>query len=40
MRDVRTIGHYGMGHTEYSISTPTQLDEVKALIKRAYNATR
>jgi|AntDryMetagUQ889_1029465.scaffolds.fasta_scaffold01243_2 predicted transport protein len=40
MRDVRTIGHYGMGETEYSLSTPAQLDEVKALIKRAYNEKR
>lgn len=40
MRDVRTIGHYGMGDTEYSLSTPAQLDEVKALMKRAYNEKR
>jgi len=40
MRDVRAIGQHGMGDTEYSISAPTQLDEVKALIKSAYNAAR
>lgn len=39
MRDVREIGHQGMGDTEYSLRTPAQLDEAKALIKRAYEQT-
>jgi predicted transport protein/predicted type IV restriction endonuclease len=37
MRDVREIGHYGMGDTEYSLHAPGQLDEAKALIKAAYD---
>jgi predicted type IV restriction endonuclease/predicted transport protein len=37
MRDVREIGHYGMGDTEYSLRAPTQLDEAKALIKSAHD---
>jgi predicted transport protein len=36
MRDVREIGHYGMGDTEYVLTSAEQLDEVKALVKRAY----
>jgi len=36
MRDVRTIGHYGMGDTEYVLTSTDQLDEVKALVKQAY----
>lgn len=39
MRDVREIGHYGMGDTEYSLRTPAQLDEAKALTKSAYDNT-
>ena len=40
MRDVTEIGHYGMGDTEYSLREAEQLDEVKALIKQAYEETR
>jgi predicted transport protein len=40
MRDVREIGHFGMGATEYSLRAPNQLDEVKGLITRAYEQTR
>lgn len=36
MRDVREIGHFGMGDTEYSLRTPSQLGEVKALLPKAY----
>jgi predicted transport protein len=36
MRDVKEIGHYGMGDTEYVLTTADQLDETKALIKQAY----
>ncbi len=40
MRDVREIGHFGMGDTEYSLRNPSQLDEAKALIKQAYEKTK
>lgn len=40
MRDVREIGHFGMGDTEYSHRSPGQLDEVKGLIKQAYELSR
>ena len=39
MRDVREIGHYGMGETEYSLRAPAQLDEAKALISSAHDKT-
>jgi predicted transport protein len=39
MRDVREIGHYGMGDTEYSLRARAQLDEAKALIKQGYERT-
>jgi predicted transport protein len=38
MRDVSNIGHYGMGDTEYSLRTVDQLEEVRALVKIAYDA--
>ncbi len=38
MRDVTNIGHFGMGDTEYSLTTTGQLDEVQQLIKAAYEA--
>ena len=38
MRDARSIGHFGMGDTEYSIRNVDQLDELKALIQKAYDA--
>ncbi len=37
MRNVREIGHYGMGDTEYSLRVPAQLDEAKALIQSAHD---
>jgi predicted transport protein len=40
MRDVRKIGHYGLGDTEYSLREPRQLETVKGLIKQAYIRTR
>ena len=40
MRDVREIGHFGMGDAEYSLRNPGQLDEAKALIKQAYEKTK
>lgn len=36
MRDVRNIGHYGMGDTEYSLRETSQLTEIKTLIEKAY----
>ena len=39
MRDVREIGTYGLGDSEFSLREPGQLDEVKSLIKTAYEAT-
>jgi predicted transport protein len=36
MRDVREIGHFGMGDTEYSVRQATHLDDAKALIRNAY----
>ncbi len=39
MRDVREIGHYGMGDTEYSLRATGQLDEARALTKQAYEGT-
>jgi len=36
-RDVTSVGHYGTGDTEFTISTEAQLDEVKPFIQTAYN---
>jgi predicted transport protein len=36
MRDVRDIGHFGMGDTEFSLRTPSQVDETKNLIRQAH----
>jgi len=36
MRDVRNIGHFGMGDTEYSLRSPEELNAAKAMIKEAY----
>ncbi len=38
MRDVRKVGHFGMGDTEYSLRTVDQLDEVKTLIRTSYTS--
>jgi predicted transport protein len=38
IRDVRKIGHYGMGDTEYSLRTVDQLDELRSLIQLACDA--
>jgi predicted transport protein/predicted type IV restriction endonuclease len=38
MRNVRSIGHFGMGDTEYSLRNVDQFDELKALIQAAYDA--
>lgn len=35
-RDVRSIGHHGVGDLEVRITTPAQLEAVYALIQRAY----
>lgn len=40
MRDVRKIGHFGMGDLEYSLTNPEQLPEVRDLIRAAYAHTR
>lgn len=37
MRDVREVGHFGMGHVEYSIRADADLAEIKDLIRQAYN---
>jgi hypothetical protein len=39
MRDVREIGHFGMGDTEFSLRESLQLDELKNLVKQAYRGT-
>jgi predicted transport protein len=39
MRDVKNIGQFGMGNTEYSVKQATDLDGARALIKKAYAAT-
>ena len=39
MRDVRNIGHYGRGDTEYSLRTSSQIDDAKTLVKQAYERT-
>ena len=36
MRDVREIGHYGMGDVEYSLRRSENVDEARQLIKLAY----
>ena len=36
-RDVTNVGHYGTGDTEFTISTESELEEVKPFIKLAYN---
>ncbi len=37
MRDVRQVGHFGMGDVEYSIRPDADLNEVKDLIRQAYS---
>ncbi|WP_141401347.1 DUF5655 domain-containing protein [Ornithinimicrobium cerasi] len=37
MRDVRKIGHFGMGDLEYSLTEPAQLAEVRQLVQAAYD---
>jgi predicted transport protein len=37
MRDVRKIGHFGMGDLEYSLTDPAQLSEVRQLVQAAYD---
>lgn len=39
MRDVREIGHFGMGDTEYSLTKDDQLGELRNLIHQAYERT-
>jgi predicted transport protein len=39
MRDVRTIGHFGMGATEYSVRQAEDLDGARAAARLAYEAT-
>jgi predicted transport protein len=39
MRDVRTIGHFGMGDTEYSVRQAEHLDGARAAARLAYEAT-
>lgn len=37
MRDVREIGHCGMGDVEYSLRRAENVDETRQLIKLAYD---
>lgn len=37
MRDVTSIGHFGMGDTEYSLASEDQLDELRERIQAAYD---
>jgi len=39
MRDTKSIGHFGMGDVEYSLTSTDQLDEVTALLKVAYETS-
>lgn len=39
MRDTTEIGHFGMGHLEYSLRETDQLDELRSLIRAAYEAS-
>ncbi len=39
MRDTTSVGHFGMGDIEYSLTSTDQLDEVTALIKLAYETS-
>lgn len=39
MRDVSDVGHFGMGDTEYALTTTDQLSELQQLILRAYEGT-
>jgi len=36
MRDAKGIGHFGMGDIEYSLTSTDQLEEIRGLIKVAY----
>ena len=36
IRDVTNIGHFGMGSTEYSVRSADSLDEIRKLIRLAY----
>lgn len=36
-RDVTNVGHYGTGDTEFTISTESELEQVKPFIELAYN---
>jgi predicted transport protein len=36
-RDVTSVGHYGTGDTEFTISTENEFEEVKPFIELAYN---
>ena len=40
MRDVSSIGHYGMGDTEFVLRTSDQLPRLKDLIQQSYLANR
>jgi predicted transport protein len=40
MRDVREIGHYGMGDTEFSLREPGQVEEAKAVVRQAHLKTK
>ncbi len=36
-RDVTSVGHYGTGNAEFTISTDSEFEEVKPFIEQAYN---
>jgi predicted transport protein len=40
MQDVANVGHFGMGDVMYSLTAAEQLDALRALVRRAYEARR
>ena len=40
MRDVRNIGHFGMGDTEFRLTSGDQLPQLETLIAASYKRNR
>jgi predicted transport protein len=40
MRDVTNVGHFGMGDTEFLLTSPDQLPRLEALLKQSYLRNR
>ena len=38
VRDVTDIGHFGTGHTEFTVNSEADLDEAKRWIKMAFDS--